>query len=280
MHESFRPGIILEDADASIKLSKIGRSVFTSSIPSHAHGKDNYEIHYIPGGRGKLILDDKSSELSAGTIFIAGPHLRHAQETDKESPLCEYCLNIEVHAKKPEEAAFWDDLGNLMIFDGTDAEWLFKAIYGEAERQGICYKDAIQAYLKLLVIYLKRHAGSSTKEKGKEPEAGRCAIIIEECFLSGYADLTLEALSEKISLSPRQTERLLLRLYRKTFREKLREARISAAADLLRNTDLSISEIAGHAGYSTYSSFIEAFRKETSSSPSEYRKKHRGAAGK
>lgn len=59
------------------------------------------------------------------------------------------------------------------------------------------------------------------------------SVIIEEYFLYEYQDLSLPDLSDRLKLSPRQTQRLLMEYYGKTFQQKKAEARMSAAAILL-----------------------------------------------
>lgn len=54
----------------------------------------------------------------------------------------------------------------------------------------------------------------------------------------------------------------------------IRNKRMQAAALLLVNTDLSVSEIAGKYGYDNPSKFSAAFRKIMGKSPLKYRKLH------
>ena len=51
--------------------------------------------------------------------------------------------------------------------------------------------------------------------------------------------------------------------------------RVDRAKKLLKNTDLSIQEIAGKVGYANPSSLSKLFLEETGMKPMEYRKQHR-----
>ena len=64
---------------------------------------------------------------------------------------------------------------------------------------------------------------SPLAEKSPLPEQNYS--LIEESFLYGYRDLTLEELSSHLGLSPRQTERLLRSQYGKTFRQKKKRSK-------------------------------------------------------
>ena len=86
--------------------------------------------------------------------------------------------------------------------------------------------------------------------------------------------LTLEELAAILHLSVRQTQRLLQRNFGKTFSQKLNEARIAAAAQLLLNTGLSVTEIGERTGFSSIEHFSSSFRRFTGVSPTQYRKNH------
>lgn len=98
------------------------------------------------------------------------------------------------------------------------------------------------------------------------------SVIIEEYFLYEYQDLSLPDLSDRLKLSPRQTQRLLMEYYGKTFQQKKAEARMSAAAILLSDPQKKIAEIAEALGYSSAEHFSSAFRRYHHVSPREYRK--------
>jgi AraC family transcriptional regulator of arabinose operon len=55
----------------------------------------------------------------------------------------------------------------------------------------------------------------------------------------------------------------------------LRNARLEKAAELLRQTELSIKEITSIVGYHHSSSFDRGFERKFGSAPGEYRRKHR-----
>lgn len=274
MHEFFWLDLHIPCEDGTdIRLTKAGYSLFTETIPEHVHGKDTYELHYIPDGKGKLLLEDDEYELEKGTLFITGPGLIHAQETDEDSPLCEYCLNIELNGKADNILTKWRKAGNFLICQAPEMESSFKALFGEAKDQMTGYREMIISYLQIILTDLSRLTASEKEQENTEVRSERCKIVIDECFLHGYASLTLERLAMRINLSARQTERLLKDYYGKTYRQKLREARISASKDMLRSEMASIAEIAEKAGYSSYGHFSSAFKAETGMTPLEYRER-------
>lgn len=98
------------------------------------------------------------------------------------------------------------------------------------------------------------------------------AFVVEKAFLYDFADLTLESLSERIGLSPRQTQRFLRENYGRKFQELRTKARMSAAEMLLVYTNCSITWIAQSVGYTTAEYFATNFRYFYGKSPRDYRK--------
>ena len=80
-----------------------------------------------------------------------------------------------------------------------------------------------------------------------------------------------EALARLVHLSKRQLARVLEKHYGMTFRQKMLGARMDRAAWLLRNTENTVSYIAGTVGYSSESTFFQVFRRHFGLTPQKYR---------
>ena len=63
-----------------------------SHVPFHSHGAGCYELHYIVSGKGEIRLKDGYFHTSPHTFYMAGPHTEHAEISDREDPMTEYCL--------------------------------------------------------------------------------------------------------------------------------------------------------------------------------------------
>lgn len=83
--------------------------------------------------------------------------------------------------------------------------------------------------------------------------------------------LTIEALSREVVLSPYYLIRAFRRAYRQTPHQYLVGRRIARAKELLRISDLSITEICAAVGFESLGSFSTLFRKATGLSPRAYR---------
>lgn len=91
--------------------------------------------------------------------------------------------------------------------------------------------------------------------------------------------LTLNALASALSCSPRQLQRTYAQFGDTTFQEDLIERRMAAAAELLSEQPLSVSDVARLVGYSGGSHFARAFNRRYGLSPARFRERARGQPG-
>jgi AraC-like DNA-binding protein len=85
------------------------------------------------------------------------------------------------------------------------------------------------------------------------------------------APITVEDLSREVALSPYYLIRAFRHVYKQTPHQYLVGLRIARAKELLRNSDLSITEICVVVGFESLGSFSTLFRKVAGISPSAYR---------
>ncbi|QUL54174.1 response regulator [Paenibacillus tritici] len=83
--------------------------------------------------------------------------------------------------------------------------------------------------------------------------------------------LSIQKLAEIFFLHPVYLGQLLIKKNGMTFNEQLHHLRIQAAAVLLRESKLKLSEIAERVGYANYGQFLKRFEKEMHMGPNEYR---------
>lgn len=86
---------------------------------------------------------------------------------------------------------------------------------------------------------------------------------------------TIEDLSRRFHINPSTLKEVFKAVYGCSLAAHIRSHRMELAAKLLLETDRSIADISGAAGYTSQSKFAYEFRKIYSRTPSEYRKLHR-----
>lgn len=266
-----------------ITLLKVHFEHFRTSIPKHCHGKNSIEIHYIPYGKGKLMLNGKRYIITPHTLYITGPFVEHEQTPDPTDPMAEYSIYIKITEPSADiqcGMSYTNVFKTNPMWFGTnmqDFHPIFQELFYELEQTNTGYKDMIRYLItKCLVKIIRQmqHGNDEKKHAHSSPAVDQKYIIAEDCFLYEYEDLTLPRLSARLYLSTRQTERFLKECYGKTFLQKRTEAKMSAAAMMLRDTSYSITEISIRLGYASIEHFSQAFKKYYGISARQYRKTH------
>lgn len=96
--------------------------------------------------------------------------------------------------------------------------------------------------------------------------------VIEYIINNYMQDLTLTMLSEKFNMSESSLSKKFKAFTGHRFRKYLVDVRTHAAAELLRETNLSMTEIADRCGFSDSNTFGDTFKRVFGKSPSSYRK--------
>lgn len=250
-----------------ITIEQVDYGVFHDSIMRHSHSKNYYEAHLICGGKGTLIADEEEYPLEKGSLFMTGPDVVHAQITDSQDLLEEYCLGFEV--KKPKKSC--DSEASKALLDtkfwiGKDSgngETLFEMLSAESQTRSIGYQNNIKNIISsILVVLIRAYTGNSVStEITSALSDDRRINIIDYMFLYKYSTVTRDELAKKLNLSQRQLHRILLKQYGKTFSELKSEARLNKARELLQNGK-TYEEAATAVGYSDMRSFLKLIKKK------------------
>lgn len=283
--------------DVTFTVLSISNEQMITPIPRHSHSRNSYELHYISYGYGTLIADDATYRITPGTFYMTGPQVFHEQISDPDEPMREYgvYLKVSLPRKGTKSELLRRFLGQSFFYGTADIEVyeLMKKLISELEQGPDGQQLMLSALLQELIVQIARlyrmAPTQATESVTKAPSNARPQVahapdthlpddqtylIIEEAFLYNYRDITLDSLAGLVNLSRRQTERLLLQHYNKTFLQKKKEARMSAACILLQAGDKSIASVAYELGYSSPEHFTHAFKNYYHVAPSSYSAQH------
>ena len=84
--------------------------------------------------------------------------------------------------------------------------------------------------------------------------------------------VTIEELAHRDLINPTTLKTVFKEVYGSSLAAHMKEHRMERAAALLRETDLSVAEIAGQVGYESQSKFTAAFKEQFGQLPKEYRR--------
>ncbi len=256
-----------------------------SHVPFHSHGAGCYELHYIVSGKGEIRLKDGYFHTSPHTFYMAGPHTEHAEISDREDPMTEYCLYFYISpGTVSEKTALLKALFSQDLLLGRNISRLLPLLEDlkeEMEKKPFGYREYICGLLKQIFVLCIRSSLSSVCEGSSSLSQNlvlQKSVIAEDYFLYEYEDLNLKELSRRLGLSIRQTERFLKEFYGQTFLEKRTQARMERALLLLPQPGQTVTSVSNALGYSSPEHFSNAFRKYFGSSPKNFLKARKGSS--
>lgn len=209
-------------------ITDIGGGKLGEDIPRHAHAKGSYELHFITGGYGKLITDDKEYKLKSGDFFITGENIYHQQIADKQKPVEDVFMMLQVNNSQKATAIGSAFLSSRFCFiTDFDASVPIQTLNEYRQKQpdfssavaGLTMKTLTDITRKILPDEFICNLSDSNLND-------RRFVLIEQAFLYSE-DLTLTKLANTIGLCERQTQRLLKKYYGKSFRDKKKECRFN-----------------------------------------------------
>lgn len=165
------------------------------------------------------------------------------------------------------------DTGTWKVSDRRDRELctdilrLMVVTYVEAAEDWQTTLDA------LVVAYLSQMVPRTPAAGPQSPE--HAVELVRAAVAAHPEDVTLAGLAGLLSLNASYLSTLVRERCGKTFSVLVREARMERAAELLRGTDLPVTEVAQRVGYAGTSRFHRLFRGRFGCTPAAWRRSER-----
>jgi AraC-like DNA-binding protein/mannose-6-phosphate isomerase-like protein (cupin superfamily) len=251
------------------------------------HNHSEFEFHFIPRGKGEVILGDLKYPLSEGMLYLTGPGVMHRQEVDSEESMEELCLHVDIKEKFREEVDPWEvaeaetcvqKLKQLPLIPAQDyhsAMKCFLEAYEACEGKLTGYYTSI----KHLVISILLKAVRAYDSGGIQIEAPvrdmltyRYHYALQYMKANYSGTVTLENVAEKLNISARQLQRVFKQADTdKSFSRSLKDIRLQAVCRKLEESNYPIEQIAKSEGFTNATYLHIVFRKRLGMTPATYR---------
>lgn len=251
--------------------------VFMHTFPEHMHSF--FELHYVIGGKGVLIVDGREYELRAGVTFITAPRTAHTQINDKTDNMEEYFVAFEIDGQKSGHIdTAWQRIAEQRFAIGEsrhNAQACFEEIERELKEKKYGYIEAAETLYSMILIRAARDLYRAEDAGHKRATVDEMRLsLIDQAMLFRFSTITLSELSELVRLHPRHIQRLIKEKYGMSFAELRKQIRMNNAAELLSaDESISIDEVAAQLGYSDRFYFSKQFKEYFGETPAEYRDK-------
>jgi len=211
----------------------------------------------------------------AGTVFVLSPGIRHNWHAEPDG----FCENFMFFCDGFAETD--SDLGRIFNFKHTDLVWLFNlvpesyAFYITQFRELIAKTDQCQANIMHGLLYafcgmICRQAGHLYDQVDgvkAHPALSRAVDLLTHDYRES---LTLEQLSRQCGLGTSRLSELFRQKFGVSPIQYRNELRVKKAMQLLRYSDMNITQIAEFLGFHSIYYFSRSFKKHTGCNPSEF----------
>lgn len=248
----------------------------------HRHD-DFYEILFITHGSGLYTIDNQKYEIATDTLFFLSPGQIHEIEVSEDIngfiflfTSSFYHFN-KTNAHKIFELPFFYSLHKenhpyLHIANPTKNKLLdlFEQSIYEQNHLETDKEEALRALLDLILIHCKREYPFSDENKPIKSKilVRRFKQLIEEkCF----ENISVTEYALLLHVTPNHLSETVKLITGRTSTELINDRMLMEIKLLLKETDLSISEIAFKLNFSDQSYFSKYFKKLTNSTPQAYR---------
>nr|WP_275983702.1 response regulator [Paenibacillus hamazuiensis] len=250
-------------------------------------------IHEVVAAYEALVAVRDNNITGVNKVFLLEDHVNGASAKRIDLPnMSVWCEWLKRGAQEKLVGEVLEFLESLKQMEGLDVKVLqefhhyflqmvYKALQFEAFQAHQVFSESVSAERSAVAVRSVMDLAEWAQEMiGKamdhirEIESTENAVEKVKRYISTNLDqdISRDDLAGYIGLHPDYIAKLFKKETGLSISEYVIQARIEIAKDLLVKTDMSISNIALHVGYSNFSYFSTVFKKTTQMNPQEFRK--------
>lgn len=257
------------------------------------HKHDYIELCYVWSGECGQEIEGKKIIIRQGDVCIFDTQAIHSVDACGEKDIL---INI-LMKKEFFDAAFL----SRMTKQGIVSNFLVEAVTKSRQRKHYLYfqshknprvceimenilleqynqdlgmNEILESYVIILFTELLRTWRDDSKERDSvshNVQVLELLAYIEE----NYENCTLQEMGKKFGMHGNYLTALLKEKTGRSFVEHIQEQKLKKARTLLKNTDISITELIPMCGYNNLNFFYKKFKETEGCTPAQYRKMHR-----
>ena len=250
------------------------------------HWHNFFELVIITSGFGRQVINNVTYPVSAGDVFVITGRNTHFFEEYRNLSIANIMFSNRVFHGIQEylnripgyhmifrfepELRIGKKFHNTLHLSSHSLSYvlgIIRKMEAEFKRNDSGCAAAVLTYLHELIIFLSR----SSDSRGNNISVTRLADLFSALEASFQEDWPLERMAKYTGMSVNTLLRTFQAAARQTPLKYLTSIRLNASANLLVNTDLSISEIAFSCGFHDSNYFGMVFQKAFKMTPSKFR---------
>ena len=232
----------------------------------------HFEALFCLTGSMTLTRRDGSTLTAGARQVLLLTDLSSLTATRVDAPLKGVLVSVDARGARESLNTICTLLGGLTLDTGQVRRWM-AGRGGCAVPSGEQVRWCVWKSVELLYLLSAPEKVETDTAPALEREVAR-ALADTRRYMEEHLDepLTISALSRRACLSATIFKAGFRRLYGLPVHAWLRQRRMERAAELLRDSSLSVLGVAQSVGYSSASQFTAAFRRQYGVTPAQYRK--------
>ena len=224
-----------------------------------------YSLEYIYSGEGVIQQNNEMYKVSAGDFFILHPGTYHHYYTNKENPWKKIFLTVDANPKFIDTLLKLHDIEKLVYLPKVYNPKRLEEIFG------LLKSDSGNVHRKLENIVFNMISEISDAYKKLQYDSSKISVAKRFIDKRITTKIPITEVCEYVNLNISYFDRLFKKTYGISPTAYILQSKIEESKFLLKETNLSINDIANHYSFTDASHYIKSFIRLVGISPDQYR---------
>ena len=260
---------------SDFQLRYISISKYEGDWHSLPHTHQFTELFYVLHGEGVFYIEREKVPVKTDDLIIINPNVEHTEKTFPNNPMEYIVFGVEGLAFSFPEHDLAYGRGYSFYSYGSDKNQFInfaQLMMHEFQDKKPGFEKVCHGLLEVLLVYISRKQKLSVISESSFQLSKECAIAKRYIDTNYAQDITLDSLADLTHINKFYLAHSFTECIGQSPISYLTERRLAACKELLSSSNLSVTQIANSAGFSSQSYFSQIFNKKVGMSPRQYRK--------
>ena len=260
---------------SDFQLRYISISKYEGDWHSLPHTHQFTELFYVLHGEGVFYIEREKVPVKTDDLIIINPNVEHTEKTFPNNPMKYIVFGVEGLAFSFPEHDQAYGRGYSFYSYGSDKNQFInfaQLMMHEFQDKKPGFEKVCHGLLEVLLVYISRKQKLSVISESSFQLSKECAIAKRYIDTNYAQDITLDSLADLTHINKFYLAHSFTECIGQSPISYLTERRLAACKELLSSSNLSVTQIANSAGFSSQSYFSQIFNKKVGMSPRQYRK--------
>ena len=260
---------------SDFQLRYISISKYEGDWNSLPHTHQFTELFYVLHGEGVFYIEREKVPVKTDDLIIINPNVEHTEKTFPNNPMEYIVFGVEGLAFSFPEHDQAYGRGYSFYSYGSDKNQFInfaQLMMHEFQDKKPDFEKVCHGLLEVLLVYISRKQKLSVISESSFQLSKECAIAKRYIDTNYAQDITLDSLADLTHINKFYLAHSFTECIGQSPISYLTERRLAACKELLSSSNLSVTQIANSAGFSSQSYFSQIFNKKVGMSPRQYRK--------